>query len=70
MIDTKEQYEKALAPLKWGAPDSAKAIMETIEALREVARATFYLLNTDYPAWYSYDIVDETLNALPDWLTE
>ncbi len=85
MISTKEQYEelqlKRLLP-KHGPPmgsDDHKAVFETIEALREVARAgdawskahkdpDYAHCNTKYCV--TSDQVRDAVAALPDWLTE
>jgi diaminopimelate decarboxylase len=88
MIDTKEEHERMLQmgvdavgqPFHFhcGAPDFI-SLMETIEALREVARAAkpavvrLQLLQAagplgKSPKW-TQDIVD-AIDALPDWLLE
>ena len=73
MIETREEYDSALAPLKWGAPDSAKALAETFEALREVARWAYHPDNChtqmtgNRPCNCGYQ---KLRDALPDWITE
>ncbi len=76
MIETKEQYEwakKADAILLQGTDvETIKSsdLIELIEALRDVARAAeeeLALLATD---GMRNKLLEEALDALPDWLTE
>ena len=68
MIETKEQYERLVEIGEHGTHAGAIHLlyaMETIEALREVAREAKYLS----PIW-KHEGVDKALDALPDWITE
>ena len=78
MIDTKEQYEEWRESIEkfpnlrmW--PDDMRAIAETIEALREVAR----LGRNVEQQWREFLLLSEVegqfqeaLDALPDWILE
>lgn len=79
MIETKQQYERITTQmLKRGLPGSAEAMHETIEALREVARAAVYYKREKQKFLLGqpgYDKdggkpLDDALAALPDWLME
>ncbi len=72
MIETKEQYERAqreaLSPDVHGPTNASHQLIETIEALREVARAAHRFGDT---GTMSAEIrMHELLAALPDWLTD
>ena len=78
MIEKREQYEEWREAIEkfpnlrmW--PKDMRAIVETIEALREVARAA-----KDYTRWHTSEIekreafavLDDALEELPEWLLE
>ena len=65
MIDTKEQYEERLEMWREVYP-SFVDLPETIEALREVARASKAVRDESSAATW----LNIALDALPDWLTE
>ena len=72
MIETQIKYEYWLREVAKESPLAATVFEETIEALREVVRATSrYGLTEDYGErqHLEEDIWDK-LNALPDWITE
>ena len=84
MIDTKEQYERAKYVADTQSGPTLGEAMETIEALREVARLVRILDLPRLADWTSsvqgaledwewpQDIhnLQMKLDALPDWLTE
>ena len=76
MIDTKEQYEKQMEVIEEYLGTPGVDARETIEALREVVRdakqvaALWAQLDAVYPSYDEQRMLNESLDALPDWLTE
>ncbi len=69
MIETKEQYEafrefSKRSKLNWGP-----VAFETIEALREVAKAADFAVFNNSPFLGQAEL-ETAIDALPDWLTD
>lgn len=94
MIETKEQYEKIRTQAVWEAPPNeddlyfhqrqVRPLLETIEALREVARASDVAMEIEQAHWSEYGTIEDyeshrldaskdywtKRNALPDWIID
>ena len=77
MIDTKEEYERLQFEVQQlgyiALEDSGVEIIETIEALREVARGADevrYAWSADIGDYGFSEKLDTALKALPNWIVE
>lgn len=76
MIETREEYERAKYVARSQSGRTLGQAMETIEALREVARAAENALNYDSARgiWTLSDEeardMQEAYARIPDWVTE
>ena len=73
MIETKEQYEDlyTFVPKERHTRRAFAEALETIEALREVARAADGAAHSDVVDWgLQLKLLGRKVKDLPDWITE